>query len=323
MLKKLILILSLVVFSPNASAVENGQIANGDENAIYLLDGSPNGFLYKPQIVFTIAHSSEQWSAQPLFVTTSSGKKVKVDKVLVSKDFKDRTQSMASRHSDFSILILSEPIEMKNKVELIKPEEVNDIILNNIEVRMTGYSYYDSSRVRDGIARTLISKMISKKDAESIFTKYYSVGHENWALKGSQFELQDMNVSESISGGSGCDGDSGSGFYIVRNSTKVYLGPNGSHSVGTPNCGKPGYFGEYGNATAIEPVYNHMDLINEAEKIVESMNSILIKPTPIPSTKTVSKSKVKITIKCTKGTRVMYATSYNPVCPKGYQKSQI
>ena len=44
----------------NSSAVENGVLLDGDENAVYLLDGSVNAFLYKPQIAFTSANPVTQ-----------------------------------------------------------------------------------------------------------------------------------------------------------------------------------------------------------------------------------------------------------------------
>ena len=87
----------------------------------------------------------------------------------------------------------------------------------------------------------------------------------------STFELIDIQLVHSASTGSGCDGDSGSGFFLKRGNTKVYLGPAGAHSVGIPNCGQPGYWGEYVNAFAVEPVYKHLELIKEAEMIVNQM----------------------------------------------------
>jgi hypothetical protein len=113
--------------------------------------------------------------------------------------------------------------------------------------------------------------MIEKESAKAIYEKYYATGHPNWGPRGSTFELIDIQLVHSPKTGSGCDGDSGSGFYLQRGSTKVYLGPAGAHSVGIPNCGQPGFWGEYGNAFAVEPVYKHLDLIREAELIVDQM----------------------------------------------------
>jgi len=81
------LLISLLFWSypTNSVAVENGVLISRDENAVYLLDGSPNAFLYKPQIAFTAAHGYDDWGKQELFIYTSSGLKVKVSQVLIAK----------------------------------------------------------------------------------------------------------------------------------------------------------------------------------------------------------------------------------------------
>lgn len=279
-----------------ASAVENGTLLAQDENAVYLLDGSVNAFLYKPQIVFTSAHGMDQWAKGELFVNTSSGKRSKVDRILMAKGFKDRviTQesiasgtSVTSRSNDFAILILAEPLPMTNAVDLIKPDQLADILLNQEPVYSVGYSSYDNTRKKDQKPRQLQAKMIPKELAKQIYEKYYSIWHPNWGPRGATFELLDIQLVHSAATGSGCDGDSGSGYFVKRGNTKVYMGPAGAHSIGIPNCGQPGYWGEYGNAFAVEPVYKHLDLIKEAELIVDQMNvkpvEPTVKPTPEPT----------------------------------------
>ena len=261
-------------------AVENGVLLDGDENAVYLLDGSVNAFLYEPQIVFTSSHGMDQWAKGELFVNNSSGQRSRVDKILMAPGFKDRLvtkesiaagNSVGSRSNDFAILILAEPLPMTQKVDLIKINDLSDIIRNQEPVYSIGYSSYDNTRKKDQRPRQLEAKMIEKELAKKIYEKYYSVAHPNWGPRGSTFELIDIQLVHSASTGSGCDGDSGSGFFLKRGNTKVYLGPAGAHSVGIPNCGQPGYWGEYGNAFAVEPVYKHLELIKEAEMIVNQM----------------------------------------------------
>ncbi len=86
----LLLLLNFLFFSPRVTAVENGVILSGDENAVYLLDGSVNAFLYKPQIVFTSAHGTDQWAKGELIVKTSSGQTALVERLLIAKGYKDR-----------------------------------------------------------------------------------------------------------------------------------------------------------------------------------------------------------------------------------------
>lgn len=293
-----------------SSAVENGTLVSNDENAVFLLDGTVNAFLYKPQIVFTAAHSNEVWNKGELFVTNSSGRKVKVEKLLVASGFKDRSftqkdiaegKAVASRLNDFAIVILAEPLPMTKTVELITPEQLEEAIRNTETVYSMGYSFFDNRRIVDGRARQLQAKLVTKEFANEIYKKYYSIFHPNWGPKGANYDLSDIQITHSATGGSGCDGDSGSGYFINRNETKIYLGPGGSHAVGSPNCGKPGNFGEFGNAFAIEPVYKHLDLIKEAEAIVAKMEK-------------------KTTITCSKGKLKKKVTAINPKCPKGYSK---
>jgi hypothetical protein len=287
-----------------AYAVENGTLLTQDENAVYLLDGSVNAFLYQPQIVFTSSHGMDQWAKGELFVNNSSGQSSKVDKILMSPGFKDRIvtkesiaagNSVLSRSNDFAILILQEPLPMTQKVDLIKSNDLFSIISNQEPVYSIGYSSYDNTRKKDQRPRQLQAKMIDKELARQIYETYYSVGHPNWGPKGSTFELLDIQLVHSASTGSGCDGDSGSGYFIRRGNTKVYLGPAGAHSVGIPNCGQPGFWGDKGNAFAIEPVYKHLDLIKQAELIVDQMNvkpvEPTVKPTPQPTATPTAGSK--------------------------------
>ena len=290
------IVTSIVMAISPASAVENGTLLAQDENAVYLLDGSVNAFLYEPQIVFTSSHGMDQWAKGDLFVNNSSGQKSKVDKILMSPGFKDRIvtkesiaagNSVLSRSNDFAILILKDPLPMTQKVDLIKNNELLDIIRNQDPVYSIGYSSYDNTRKKDQRPRQLEAKMIDKELARKIYETYYSVGHPNWGPKGSTFELIDIQLVHSAATGSGCDGDSGSGYFIKRGNTKVYLGPAGAHSVGIPNCGQPGFWGDRGNAFAVEPVYKHLDLIKQAELIVDQMNvkpvEPTVKPTPEPT----------------------------------------
>ena len=275
----LVLCLALTGLLP-AFAVENGVLLDGDENAVYLLDGSVNAFLYKPQIVFTSAHGTAEWGKGELFVNTSSGKKVKLEHILLAPGFKERSVSreaieagkaVLSRSNDFAILILAEPIPMTSSVELIKADQLADVLRSQEPVYSIGYSSSDNTRKKDQRPRQLQAKMIEKESAKKIYESYYVTGHPNWGPRGSTFELIDIQLVHSPTTGSGCDGDSGSGYFLKRGSKKVYLGPAGAHSVGIPNCGQPGFWGALGNAFAVEPVYKHLDLIKEAEMIVNQM----------------------------------------------------
>jgi len=366
----LLLAISLIpaVAPIHSSAVENGVLLDRDENAVYLVDGSVNAFLYKPQIAFTSAHGVAEWAKGELFVNTSSGKRVKLERILLAPGFKERSVSqeaiaagkaVASRSNDFAILILAEPLPMTNSVELFTANQLAEVIRSQEPVYSIGYSFYDSTRKKDQRPRRLEAKMIEKESAKVIYEKYYATWHPNWGPRGSTFELIDIQLVQSPTTGSICDGDSGSGFYLQRGSTKVYLGPAGAHSVGIPNCGMPGYWGEFGNAYAIEPVYKHLDLIKEAEAIVQE----IIKRNEKAKAETEAEAKAKAeaeadakalaeaqasarlaqakaeaeakakaeaeakakassqkSITCVKGKSSLKVIGKNPKCPKGYKK---
>jgi hypothetical protein len=354
---------SIVMFISPAYAVENGTILTQDENAVYLLDGSVNAFLYQPQIVFTSSHGMDQWAKGELFVNNSSGQRSKVDKILMAPGFKDRIvtkesisagNSVLSRSNDFAILILQAPLPMTQKVDLIKINDLSDIIRNQEPVYSIGYSSYDNTRKKDQRPRQLEAKMIEKELAKKIYEKYYSVAHPNWGPRGSTFELIDIQLVHTPTTGSGCDGDSGSGYFLKRGSTKIYLGPAGAHGVGIPNCGQPGFWGEHGNAFAIEPVYKHLELIKEAEMIVnqlvikasEAKAAAELKAKQEAEAKAAAELKAKqeaeakaaadlksnqeaaaklattkkVTITCVKGKLTKKVTAMKPACPAGYKK---
>jgi len=343
----LVLSIALTGLLP-AFAVENGVLLDGDENAVYLLDGSVNAFLYKPQIAFTSAHGTAEWGKGELFVNTSSGKKVKLERILVAPGFKERSVSrediaagkaVLSRSNDFAILILAEPIPMTNNVELIKADQLANVLRNQESVYGIGYSSFDSTRKKDQRPRQLEAKMMEKESAKVIYDKYYLTGHPNWGPRGSTFELLDIQLVHTPTTGSGCDGDSGSGYFLKRGGTKIYLGPGGAHSVGIPNCGQPGFWGEHGNAFAVEPVYKHLELIKEAEMIVNQMvikasearAAAELKAKQEAEAKAAAELKAaqeaevkaaavkKTTITCVKGKLTKKVTAVKPKCPSGYK----
>ena len=311
--------------NPAAVSVENGVVVQGDENAVYLFDGTGNAFLYSPYIVFTAAHGIPFWDKRNLTVRNSNGQSSEVEKILISPEYKERIvdrksiengTSINSRYRDFAILILKTPLSMRKKVSLISPSELNQIISNKSQVYMVGFSFHNSTRKIDGLARRLTGELISPEEAKNIFDSYLRDGHPNWAPKQATYELGPINLVQSEFGGSGCDGDSGSGVYVLRGDEKIYLGPYGSHSMGVKNCGDPGFWGPTGNVSNIEPVFNHLDLISSAESYVTEK----IAKEREAKQRADSERPKKKTIVCVKGKQAKKVTSINPKCPKGYTK---
>ena len=319
----------LIITLTPANSVENGVIVKDDQNAVYMFDGTGNQFLYNPYIVFVSAHSHEDWSKDPMVVHNMFGQSAKVEKLLVDPEFKDRNTSpesiangtsIGSRHMDFAILILETPLPMTTKVSLATSDDIPSLIQNKTPIYMIGYSSHDSTKVRDGLARKLTGYLISETEAKSIFDYYYSNWFEFWGPKGAKYELGPINIVYSEEGGNGCDGDSGAGFYFLRGTEKVYLGPNGSHSVGVRNCGRPATFGPAGNVSNIEPVWNHLELIKTAEEYVAIKISKLQNEVKAKAEARVKVVTKKSTITCIKGKTTKKIIGVNPKCPLGFKK---
>jgi hypothetical protein len=349
--------------SPSAHSVENGTIIKDDPNAVYAYDGSVNAFLYSPWLIFSSAHLNEEWFKPNMVYHTVDGQQSHAEKILISDGYKDRVvdsesvkngTAISDRTNDFAIVILSEPLVTNLNVRLLKKEEVEGLIANQTPVRMIGYSSHDSSKIKDGIPRILSAKLIEPAAAKTIFDYYLTNWHPNWGPKGAKYTLGDLNLVLTQAGGSGCDGDSGAGYFVQDGDQKIYLGPNGSHSVGVPNCGSPGIWGEGGNVSNIEPVYKHLDLIAKAEAVVAERDakwkadlkakaeaaaaakaladkqaaeekakaeaSASPKPTPVISEKSTTPAVQKVSITCLKGKLIKKITAINPKCPTGYKK---
>ena len=320
--------------STTAFAVEDGQIIKEDPNVVYAGDGTINGFLYSPWLIFMQAHSSNEWFTSNMIFKTIDGQESHAERILIANGYRDRVvnseainngTAIADRVNDFSIIVLSEPLIVKNRVRLLKPEEVNGIIEKKTPIRMIGMSRHDATQVIDGVPRILEGKLIKPEDAKIIFDKYYLNGNEYWAPKGAKYTLGPINLVLSPGSGHGCDGDSGAGYFIQDGEEKIYIGPNGSHSVGVPNCGRPAVWGEYGNVQNIEPAYNHLDLITQAEEIA-SQKDLNWKAQLEAEAKAKAEAEAKapllkkVTIICIKGKSVKKIAGFKPKCPLGYKQ---
>lgn len=127
-----ILLLTLHLSDPS-TAVEFGQDATGDTNAVKV--GGASGFLYSDRIVFTAAHVIEStgglqyWEKEgviysPGIVSTVGAKTYKAKKIIMSPTYIPRNAINQTRIDDFAIIILQESIPMKNKVVVATKEDV-------------------------------------------------------------------------------------------------------------------------------------------------------------------------------------------------------
>ena len=271
-----ILLVTLHLSVPS-SAVEFGQDATGDSNAVKV--GGASGFLYSDRIVFTAAHviestgGLEYWEREgviytPGIVRIEGQKRYKVKKVLIAPTYRPRVGNDQTRVDDFAIIILQEGIPMKNEVLIANGDDISSFINNRVPVSMIGYGLQSPSQRTNSDWRTRTPmKMTSYIVSNEELRNYYRV---NANMIGANQTILDYGIPNSQEFGSVCDGDSGSGFFVERGNIRYYLGLVGGSQAGIPNCRSDGSqsFGVGGGMSGITATYKFLPLIKEAESIV-------------------------------------------------------
>jgi len=276
-MKKIILIVlsTLVLNSSPSYSVEFGQDATGDPNAVKV--GGASGFLYSDRIIFTAAHVIEStgglsyWEKNgivysPGIVSRAGERSYKVKKVIMSPTYIPRNLNDQTRIDDFAIIILQESIPMHNKVVIATKEDIEFFILNKTTVRMVGYGLQNSSqreinKVFDFSPHKMTTRIIGEKE----ILEYRSKNFQSIPLNQTVLKYGILNTKD---GGSICDGDSGAGFFVEAENTRFYIGPVGGFTWAIPNCYNKATFGIGGGVSGITPTFKFMNLIKEAELIV-------------------------------------------------------
>jgi Trypsin len=265
--------------SVSSTAVEFGQDATGDPNAVKV--GGASGFLYSDRIVFTAAHvidstgGVDYWEKEgviytPGIVSVVGQKRYKAKKVLVAPTYRPRVGNDQTRVDDFAIIILQESIPMMNKVLVASTEEINRFINDKTPVSMIGYGLQNpSQRTNSDWRNRSPMKMTSFVVSNQELRNYYTVNANKIYQKSNQTML-DYGIPNTEQHGSVCDGDSGAGFFVENGNSRYYLGPVGGQQAGIPNCRNDGSqsFGIGGGMTGITASNKFSPLIKEAEEIV-------------------------------------------------------
>jgi secreted trypsin-like serine protease len=245
MMKKIIVFMLIVFINVQPSyAVENGEKEKSPSRVVALYMGQYpgcSGFLYEPRIVLTAAHCTvNQYPVTsvglPNKPTGLDVERINVENVLLPENYNKQMQY----ENDFAILILSRPILVEGKINLLT-EEIKDRINNNVQVRVAGYGEQNSS----GTTR------------ETIRDAHYMYG----TLAEISYEVKILNNAT----GSVCSGDSGGPNTITYNNQEIYIGAT-SHGWNQPNCGRWGGGGQ--RILIFDPVYKHINLIEKAKNIV-------------------------------------------------------
>jgi len=287
MIKKILLLSVLLSLGINPSfAIENGEKEKDPSRVVVLYFGQEypgcSGYLYEPRIVFTAAHClSAPYPVThvglPNQSTGLNATKVSVESFLLP----DNYNKSDPYQNDFSVLILSKPILVNNKIVLLNEEIKNKIQNDKVQVKIAGYGEQDSS----GTARETI------RDARYLYGAILDISNE-------------VNIENPLPG-SVCSGDSGGPNTIMYNNQEVYLGAT-SHGFNQPNCGR--WAGGGTKILQFDPVYKFNSVIDKAMAIVapavvvQETNSIPVAKdnSIIIKNKTTVKKKVAIKKKCIK-----------------------
>jgi hypothetical protein len=112
--------------------------------------------------------------------------------------------------------------------------------------------------------------------------------------------------------GTACSGDSGGSVTTTYKGEEMYLAvtPNGMNAY---SCGASDYFDGKGGMMYSSPIYDHLDILKEAEDFVAAA---LAKEAEAKA----ALAKKKSTITCVKGKTSKKVTAVSPKCPTGYKK---
>lgn len=321
-----LLAFALVTIPTNANAVENGVSAEGDPRivSIYKGYGSPgyisidfpmcSGYLLSERIVVTAQHCTFDpqrntfRDASELIIGTpgeksnrTPGRHFLVSAVFRANGYKGYDQKTdLSYTNDVAVLVLSKPVQKTTRAKLLNETEFMNLLIENPEIWIGGYGLQkQADRSMTNSSRFVIPAKAPAKFANpSDFQAAVSAQKSKWKRTFYQENLVGLEMQ--VSTGTICDGDSGAGFWLKKDSQDIYLGVmNGP--VGISNC-----FGESVSSQStfigVHPTYQYQSLFTKADSYVK-------------------KNPVKSVITCKKGKLTKKVNAVNPKCPTGYKKS--
>lgn len=351
------LLLLLTIYSVPTNAVEFGQDATGDSNAVKV--GGASGFLYSERIVITVAHVIDssgglvRWKSdgvifKPGIVSVDGQKPYKVKELLIPDTYISPDYRNNIIVDDLAIIILSEDIPMTKRAVLATEEQMMRFVREKAKVELVGYGirsgnekYLLDGRGNNRPPNRLTGTLISPEMVIDFYKKYPSVDWKKINKPGVYGIVQDRELKQSHI----CDGDSGSVFFVEEDDVRYVLGTTGLGLVNSP-CPLPERSFPFPSMSWIDPKSKLSDLIKTAERIVEedrkrefdqaeqirvaaelkAKQQADAKAKAEADAKAESEAKAKAeatkkkTITCTNGKKTKKVDGANPKCPKGYKK---
>jgi hypothetical protein len=273
------LLLTLIPVFPS-SAVEFGQDATGDPNAVKVGGGS--GFLYSERIVITVGHvigaehpgAVPYWEIQgviynPGIVTIAGQKQYSVKKVLIPSTYIKPDYANNIIIDDLAIVILNEDIPLAKKAVLATEEQLQRFAKEKSKVELVGYGITHGSQrpdltpINNRAPHKLTSTLLSPEEVIQFYRQYPNVDWNKINKPGVYGIVQHRELKQSHI----CDGDSGSVFFVEEDNVRYVLGTTGLGLVFN-NCPPPEKQYPFPSMSWIDPASKLRDLLKTAEGIV-------------------------------------------------------
>jgi len=274
----LLLSISLFNLSVPSTAVEFGQDATGDPNAVHI-QGNTSGFLYSERIILSAAHNLNQLKIQPNGDTQgfvyapgladkTNAKKYQIIKAIIPKTYvnADPTRNIQPI-DDFAIVIINADMPLKMQVRVATEEQMNYFADKKMQVQFVGYGLQNNAqRTNSQLEKRSPHRAIGSLLTPSMMTNHYQ---KYKTQKPTWWEKVEYGVLGSENSGSSCNGDSGSGLFVEENSTRYYLG-SVANGLSMSNCGMYTLGPNNGGPLIwFPPAFKFIKLIENAEWFVK------------------------------------------------------
>jgi len=267
---------SLFASTPS-SAVEFGQDATGDSNAVHI-QGNTSGFLYSERIILTAAHVLNQLTIQPNGDTQgfvyapgladkTNAKKYQIIKAIIPKTFvKSDPARNVQPIDDFAIVIINEDMPLKNKVVIANEKQMRQFAQDKAKVEMVGYGLQSGAqRGAPQLSLRAPFKLKTLLYTPEMMKTFYAPPSTQPGF----WTVVEWGAIHTQATGSICNGDSGSGLFVEENNVRYYVGTAGN-GLGISNCRSDGSIkmDPKGGMSWFPAPHKFLDLIESAEKFV-------------------------------------------------------